>query len=175
MIVLYKGRRGSGKTLSVVKDANNFYLDGWRVLTNIQSCKIGEYISNEDILKLDKNSTIENAVLAIDEIQIFFDSRRSSRKENITFSNFIQQIRKRNIILLCTTQYFNTVDLRLRQHLDIMAYPNFIKKFNVCEIIYEDLTYLEDDFMMNIEPKKVSMVYDAEPIFRLFNTKEMIK
>jgi len=63
-----------------------------------------------------------------------FDSRRSMAKQNLKFSNFIQQIRKRNIILLGTTQYSNTVDLRLRQHLDIIAYPNYIENIKYVKL-----------------------------------------
>src|SRR3990170_3083911 len=129
MIILYKGRRGAGKTLSMIKDGLRYYQNGFKILRNF-TLSFRTFISNEEILLLDKNSKIDNCVLMIDEMQIFFDSRRSMKTESINFSNFIQQIRKRNITLLCTTQYSNTIDLRLRQHLDIVAYPNFNKKFN---------------------------------------------
>src|SRR6056297_3574447 len=100
-IVLYKGRRGAGKTLTMVKDGLSYYLDDVKVYRNFY-CSFGEYIDNEDILKLDKKSTLNNCVIMIDEIQIFFDSRRSMAKANVLFSNFIQQVRKRNITILCT-------------------------------------------------------------------------
>jgi len=178
MICLYKGARGKGKTLTMVRDAYKFYLKGYNVLTNIEM-SFGKTISNDDILKLDKNSEIFNAVLIIDEIQIFFDSRRHARKENLNFSNFIQQIRKRNIHILCTTQYSNTIDLRLRQHLDILALPDFIKELNVCAVKYIDLTSLENDVFQNMnlgqEIKEVKIVYDATPIFKMYNTGEMVR
>src|SRR3972149_3309599 len=113
MIVLYKGRRGCGKTLTMVKDGLLYYLKGYRVLRNFE-CSFGENISDEEILNLNKNSNIFNCILMMDEVQIFFDARRSMRNQNLNFSNFIQQIRKRNIILLGTTQFANTVDLRFR-------------------------------------------------------------
>jgi hypothetical protein len=174
LIVLYKGRRGCGKTLTMVKDGYAFFLNGFRVLRNF-NCQFGEYISEEEILKLDKNSDVEDCVIMIDEIQIFFDSRRSMNKKSIDFSNFIQQIRKRNINLLCATQYSNTIDIRLRQHTDIIVYPNFIKDLNVCEVVYLDITTLQDDFFNSTEPKQVKIVYNASEVYPLFNTKEMIK
>lgn len=173
MIVLYKGRRGSGKTLTMTKDGLQYFKDKYSILRNF-SCKFGKYITDDQILALDKNSNIKDCVLMIDEMQIFFDSRRSMRKASIEFSNFIQQIRKRNIILLCTTQYSNTIDMRLRQHIDILALPHFIKDINVCEVVYIDATSSED-ILESKEPRIVKMVFDAEPIFKLFDTTEMIK
>lgn len=174
-VLLYKGRRGSGKTLSMVKDGYQYLQEGYKVLRNF-SCSFGEHISEEEILNLDKRSVIKDCVLMIDEIQIFFDSRRSMKKENTSFSNFIQQIRKRNITLLCTTQYSNTIDLRLRQHIDIMAYPNFKEKYDVCEVVYLDLTALEDSlFNEDNESNYLKLIYNAIPVYSLFKTEEMIR
>lgn len=174
MIVLYKGRRGCGKTLTMIKDGLMFKNNKWDVYRNM-SCKYGVFMTNDEILKLDKNSKIKNAVIMIDEIQIFFDSRQSMSKKNVIFSNFLQQIRKRNIVLLCTTQYSNTVDLRLRQHIDVLARPNFNKKYNVCEVDYIDVTSLEDSFFELTQPKRTTVIYDAEPVFNMFSSGEMIK
>lgn len=174
-IVLYVGARGRGKTLTMVKDGYQYYLNGFKILRNF-NCKFGDYIENDEILKLDKDSSIKNAVIMIDEIQIFFDSRRGMKKENIDFSNFVQQIRKRNIILLCTTQYSNTIDLRLRQHLNYLVYPMFNKELEVCEVVYKDLNSIEENLLTGViqEPKQVQMVYDCKPIFKLYDTNQMI-
>lgn len=175
MIVLYKGKRGSGKTLTMVKDGLRYYQNGYKILRNFD-CAFGDYISNEDILKLDKESNITNCVLMIDEVQIFFDSRRSMKNENINFSNFVQQIRKRHIHILGTSQYSNTVDLRFRQHTDIVAFPNFIKNLNVCEVLYVDITSMDDLLnSMNKSLDFIKVVFDAEPLFKLYNTEQMIK
>lgn len=176
MILLYKGRRGCGKTLTMIKDGLLYDNAGYKIFRNFD-CSFGKYISNEEILNLNKNSPIRDCVLLIDEIQIFFDSRRSMKKESINFSNFIQQIRKRNIILLTTTQYSNTTDLRLRQHLDVIAYPTFSKKFDVCEVVYIDLTTIEDDILTDItskSPSYVRTIYYAKPLYKMYNTNQMI-
>lgn len=171
MLVLYKGRRGCGKTLTMVKDSLRFYIDGWKIFHNF-SMTFGQYISNEEILNIDKSSDLRRCVLVIDEIQIFFDSRQSMTKKNQKFSNFIQQLRKRGIILLCTTQFINTVELRLRQHLDIIAIPKFIEKYNVCQVKYEDVTSLEDEDIL--EPNSYTIVYDTTPIYNLYDTDTLI-
>lgn len=175
MITLYKGRRGSGKTLTMIKDGLQFYNDGYRILRNFD-CTFGEYISDEEILELNKHSNISNCVIMIDEIQIFFDSRRSMAKQSLYFSNFIQQIRKRNIIVLATSQYSNTIDLRFRQHVDIIAYPQFYKQLNVCEVIYVDITSVEDNILGQTGkiPEHIKIVYDPIPLFKLYRTEEMI-
>lgn len=178
MIVLYKGARGRGKTLTMVKDGLGYYQEGYRVLRNFE-CSFGDYIDNEEILELSKDSNLNNCVMMIDEVQIFFDNRRSMTKQNITFSNFVQQIRKRNIIILCTTQYSNTIDIRLRQHLDIIVFPNFIKNKNVCVATYMDLTRLQDNDallgnMQEVRPMLAKIVFNAVPIFKVYNTAEMI-
>ena len=71
VIVIYLGRRGAGKTTTMVKDAYIEYMRGRRVISNMESLTFGEYMSNEDIVKINKQSDIENAVLLIDEMQIF--------------------------------------------------------------------------------------------------------
>lgn len=172
MIVLYKGSRGKGKTLTMVKDAYTYYLEGYNILANF-TLKFGEYITSSEVLDLNRSSELYNCVLVLDEIQLFFDSRNFSKTESKNFSNFIQQIRKRNIKILCTTQYQNTIDLRLRQHLDIVCFPYFDKTNNICKAVYYDLTTLEDEVI--IAPHPTSVIYDATPVFSLYNTFEMLK
>lgn len=175
LVVMYKGRRGAGKTLTMVKDAYKYYLNGYKILSNIK-LPFGELINESDILALDKESNLYNCVILLDELQIFFESRRSMKKQNLDFSNFIQQLRKRNITLLGTTQYSNTVDLRFRQHTDIIAYPRFIEQLNVCEVIYTDVTAFEDtQFMDESQLPSVKIVYSPIEIFKLYNTYEMLK
>ena len=171
-IVLYLGRRGAGKTLSMVKDAYLYLKSGRRIITNMNTLKFGDKMSNEKILKLSKDSDIYNCVLVIDEIQLLFDSRRSMKKENITFSNFIQQIRKRGIIMLGTTQFDNTIDKRLRDHCDIIALPKINKDLLLCRIKYLDPTSsqdVENDGILEYS----SVVYDMRDIFKLYDTNEM--
>jgi hypothetical protein len=174
MIVLYKGARGRGKTLTMIKDALQYQLDGWRVFTNMENSRIGTFLSTNEILKIDKQSTIQQCVLVIDEIQSLFDSRRSMRKENLSFSYFIQQIRKRGIILLCTTQYMNTVDLRLRQHIDVLAIPRINRDLDVCSVRYIDMTSIEDEEYGIAEPNSTEIVYSTKEIYGLYDTKEII-
>jgi len=171
VIVIYLGRRGAGKTTTMVKDAYIEYMRGRRVISNMESLNYGEYMSNEDIVKINKQSNIENAVLLIDEMQIFFDSRRSMKKSNLDFSNFVQQTRKRNIDIYGTTQFSNAVERRVRDHTDITVRPQFLKNYNLIKVIYYDETAKEDLFS---EVVKREIVYNPKQIFNLFDTNEKI-
>lgn len=175
MIVLYTGRRGCGKSLTMVKDAFKFFRSGWTVFSNIELGFEHEYISDSDILTISNNDKINNCVLVVDEIQILVDSRRSMGGKNVDFSHFVQQIRKRNIILLCTTQFTGTVDLRLRQHVDVEAKPYHHKKFNVCEVTYIDVTAIDIWEMSDNRPPLRKIVYDCLPIYELYDTMNIVK
>lgn len=172
MIVLYKGARGKGKTLTMVKDAYNYCKEGYSIYANL-NLSFGKYISSDDVLKLNRKSALRDCVLVIDEIELFFDSRSFSKEENRTFSHFLQQIRKRNIIILCTCQYINLVDLRIRQQLDIISYPNFDKKSLFCGVNYFDLTKLEDNMSLT-DFKPIFVIYNAFPVFSLYDTHEIL-
>lgn len=172
MITLYKGSRGKGKTLTMVKDAYKYFLAGYKVLANFK-LNFGEYISPEETLVLNRYSMMENCVLVLDEIQLFFDSRNFQKQENKDFSNFLQQIRKRNIKILCTAQYTNTIDLRLRQQIDMVAYPHYNRKTKICKVDYFNLTVIEDN--VNLKAlRPFTVFFDALPIFKLYNTHEIL-
>lgn len=179
IIVLYKGRRGAGKTLSMVKDAYKFYCYGWEVYSNIDLNFPHIKIDSDFVLNIGKTD-IENCLFLIDEIQVLIDSRRSGSKDNVNFSHFIQQIRKRKISILCTTQYAGTMDLRLRQHLDIIATPSYNEDLKVCEVHYTDITSLESNdglynMFENSPIKEATVIFDARKVFDLYDTYNIIK
>jgi hypothetical protein len=132
-------------------------------------------MTNDDMLNIKEDSPINNAVLVIDEIQTMIDSRRSGSSVNVGFSYFIQQIRKRNIIILATTQFSGTVDLRLRQHVDVLAKPRFYKKYGVCEISYVDLTAVDEMDLWGDYVSGITIVYDAQDVFSLYDTLRIVK
>lgn len=175
LIVLYKGRRGAGKTLTMVKDGYLYYKKGFKVYSNLKTTF--SFQLNEDKIFNLIRTNIKDCVILFDEIQLYLDSRRSMSKLNIEFSGFIQQIRKRNIHLLATTQYSNTLDLRFRQHIDIIVYPSFIEKYPICEVVYIDITTIQD-FVFNderIKPKIAKVIFNPVPIFKMYNTKEIFQ
>jgi hypothetical protein len=166
---MYKGRRGCGKTLTMVKDALNFYNKGWEIYSNFDIAIPYKKLENEHIININENTKIKDCVLLIDEIQTIIDSRRSMRKENLNFSYFVQQIRKRNIILLCTTQFTKTTDIRLREHTDIVVKPKIYREYPIVEATYYDITSEEE---LNYIDERI-IIYNPQAIFNLYDTNEI--
>lgn len=175
MIVAYLGGKGRGKTLTMTKDAYDYYLMGYRVMTNMDNINFpAQIITNEQIKQINKDSNIVNCVLMIDEAQVFFDSRMSQTSGNKNFSYFIQQSRKRNIHIFYTAQFVNDVEKRLREQTDIKATPKIDEDTSVVEVTYTDLTTSEEDIDGTIRPpERVTLVFDAEPVFNLYQHEEM--
>lgn len=57
-LVLYKGARGRGKTLTMVKDGLAYHNQGFTVYANFK-CTFAEYITGDDIRNLDKSSDMK--------------------------------------------------------------------------------------------------------------------
>lgn len=167
-IVLYRGGRGKGKTLTMTKDALKYKKNGWTILTNLENTPFKK-ITSDFILSIDGESKLYNVVLAIDEIELFFDSREWNNKTSKAFGRFLQQIRKRNIPILCTCQFTDLIEKRLRQQIDIVVQCNHDKKTSLSNNIYVDLTSIESGELTIFTSK-----YYAKPIFNLYNTHQII-
>jgi len=70
-----------------------------------------------DILKVirDDPNYFNNSIMLLDEIHLYFDSRDFMKQNNRIIQNFFSQLRKRNILLLATTQYILHLDIRIRR------------------------------------------------------------
>lgn len=154
----------------MVKDAYKYYLNGWTIYSNLHLSFEHTFMTTEDIMNID-NTDITDVVLLVDELQVIMDSRRSARDGNLSLSYFIQQIRKRRIVLLATAQFTGDVDKRFREQLDIMARPKFLDVYGLVEVSYYDLASRED--LGFIETK--SLVYDPTPLFGVYDTYQEIQ
>lgn len=169
-IVLYRGARGQSKSLSMTKDALKYMKNGWKVYTNLEGTPFIN-IDSDFILELSGDSKLFNCVLVIDEIELFFDSRDWNKKEAKRFSRFLQQIRKRNVHILCTAQFTNLIDIRLRQQIDTLVICSYDKESMISRCLYIDLTSLESNLL---KPDAFEIVYKAEPIFSCYDTHHLI-
>mgnify|MGYP001123425822 FL=1 len=120
------GRQGSGKTAFITKLLIDNYIPGKKVYSNYSLFGVDyERITFDN--KRNKNSTdilevisnnpdyFNNSIMLLDEIHIYFDSRDFMRHNNRIIQNFFSQLRKRNILLLATTQYILHLDIRIRR------------------------------------------------------------
>jgi len=120
MIIIFVGSMGSGKTLSLVREAYNYYLQGFTILSNMKLEFPYTVISSKDIQNFAKEKkNLYNTVILIDELHIFMDSRRSISKKNLVGTYFITQTRKQKVKLLGTTQHRHQLDRRVRDNVSI--------------------------------------------------------
>jgi len=64
---------------------------------------------------------LRKAVLILDEVHVYIDSRSGMSKKNVILSYFVLQTRKRDVRLLYTTQFIDQVDKRLRQPTEVFV------------------------------------------------------
>src|SRR5690606_32871437 len=69
-----------------------------------------------DILKtIKKNpSFFDNSVMVLDEIHVYFNSKNYFKDRQRELDQFFSQLRKRNILLIATTQRFMSVNISVR-------------------------------------------------------------
>jgi len=120
------GRQGSGKTAFITKLLVDNYSISRKVYSNYSLFGIDYQkitFDNKrnknaiDILNVisDNPDYFNNSIMLLDEIHIYFDSRDFFKRNNRIIQNFFSQLRKRNILLLATTQYILHLDVRIRR------------------------------------------------------------
>jgi len=113
MIRAYVGLLGSGKTVSLVRDAlRRFRLDIPQVYSDISSLRFPEavYLSAEHPEMV---AQVSNGLVLLDEAQIVMDSRFWQRVPAEVLSA-LSQLRKNSLDVFYTTQVFEMVESRLR-------------------------------------------------------------
>lgn len=117
----FTGQTGSGKTLGAIKESVKDYLLGrelYATMKKIQNIPY-RYVDLEDLILMVQNEELDiddgiPKTLLLDEIHTMFDGRRSSSRENIDFSIFISQCRKRRFNVYYTSQWITGADSRIR-------------------------------------------------------------
>lgn len=120
------GRQGSGKTAFITKLLVDNLSSNKKVYSNYTLFNIDyEKITFDnkrnknaiDILNVIKDNPnyFNNSIMLLDEIHLYFDSRDFMKTNNRIIQNFFSQLRKRNILLLATTQYILHLDVRIRR------------------------------------------------------------
>ena len=113
MITAYVGLLGSGKSLSMCRDAYRIFRARLpQIYTDMRSARFPEmvYISAE---RPEMLSMVNNGLILLDEAQIIADARYWQKVPAVVLSA-LAQMRKNSLDLLYTTQIFENVDSRLR-------------------------------------------------------------
>ena len=179
MIVGIIGKRGTGKTLTMVKQLRDDLLNGKNIFLNFHlDLKHIEkkyhkkiHLLDEEFFKNYENFKLRNCSLFLDEIYVYIDSRTSGTKRNRIWSYFINQTRKRDISLYYTVQLFSSVEKRLRLQTEVFIFPSIIEdkgeKFIVNTIA------IPQDFS-DMPKIKGKIAFKANDYYKYYSTDEII-
>jgi hypothetical protein len=117
----FYGATGSGKTLTMVKEGVKDFILGRDIYSNMKKIKNMPYyyVNLEDLIIMVQNDELDvndgkPKSLLLDEIHTMFDGRRSQSRDNIDFSLFVSQCRKRRFNVYYTSQWISGADIRIR-------------------------------------------------------------
>lgn len=167
-IIAITGSMGSGKTLLMTIMAHKYYSD-----KRIKASVYANYGLNFPFKPLhmkdiaDAEFDFSNAVLALDELHLFMDSRQSGTKKNRIISYFITQSRKRNIIFIYTTQQSHQIDKRLRSNTDYFINCENLTGGRTSNVF---IRYTINDMKGHSQ----RYIFKADPFFHLYDTHQMI-
>ena len=158
------GDKGAGKTLILAYLLYKDHLAGRSIISNFHLSFEHKQKSFKELSTLPKY--LQNATVGYDEFHIAVDSRRSTSNSNISFTTFLTQLRKRDCILIYTTQLFSTMDKRVRDQTDIIVSP-----------IENDGEYFTYQVMDRVTGEIIKVLkLNMKPIMeaKLYNTNEVI-
>lgn len=192
MIIAFTGNRGSGKTLSMSREAYIKYKEGYSVYSNFKVNFPFKYYTLKDILEFSNNSQkFKKTIFLLDEAGVVVDSRRSGRGFNTAFSYWVAQTRKKDIDLYYCTQFSRLIDVRLRVHTDMVVQclsKSIIYKKDMMP--YIKINYMPkgdelkvDTYIMNTiiefsfdgNDKIIKKVFYANDWFNIYDTEEVIR
>jgi len=178
MIIGIEGFMGDGKTVFMVRSILIDYLNSRPIYANFKLKEI-EYkpLLIEDFLNTDTAEKYKNATLCIDEITLFMDCRRSSKKENIALSTLLRQSRKRNICIIFTCQNFEETDIRLINFTSIFVIAERVYRINENDekVEVENLRQYTIIDTRQREENVTKLVLDITPFFKYYDTDEIIE
>ena len=167
------GKQGSGKTLLMVKHLVDEHLEhpNKKIFSNtplfnldyqfitFDKNKAGDENKMSILEQLDSDPNYFNhSIMLLDEIHLYLNSLDFFKNNNRALQTFFSQLRKRDILLLATSQYFHDIDIRVRsQALNSFEMEHIYKDLFVattCRVLRYD--YIEEE----VTRLKLSMYYD---------------
>lgn len=156
MLVGFTGNMGTGKTLSMVIHGYALHRRfNVPVFANFDTTFSMPVHSWDDIYR------INNGVLMLDEAHVAFDSR--AFKDDHGRTHFILQTRKKNLLVMFTTQHISQVDKRLRNVCDYVV----ICKKSGDKVTNQVIEFLSDKIGRKIKLHGVSRFYGLYDTYEL--------
>jgi hypothetical protein len=193
-ITCFYGEKSGGKTISMSKEAYCRYKQGQKIYSNYHLSFPHTIITVNDLIEFAENGLyFGNTTFCLDELHLWFNARRSGKKRNIIFNFFLTQSAKNDCDVLYTTQYTRQVDILIRINTEISCksyskslvweynnskpklYKNWrpknnINYFKIKTWVYNHIIKFEED-----RDVVINKMYYANPYFKLYNTREVIK
>lgn len=126
MVIAFMGTLGAGKTLHMSYQS---YWAARLLKVPVYGNYEAYYPGFERLNGLRHMTTVEDGLLAIDEMQAIIDSR--SFAKNVDITQWLMLIRKMGLGLFYTTQHIDFVDIRLRQITDFIFVQQKAMHFGV--------------------------------------------
>jgi len=161
MIVGIYGRLGSGKTALMVYLIKHYYDAGYTIYTNLENIKIPvkRFEPLDFYIKRDKAG---KTLVAIDELYLWADCRRSSSWQNLILSYLILQSRKFKFDFIYTEQLKHLADLRIVEFTDVWI------KVKKVDDRYSLLYVVDEENSIN------KILFDRSQVYNLYDTYEIV-
>ena len=189
----FYGATGSGKTFSMIKEGVKDFILGRVIYSNMKSIRNIPYyyVDLENLLLMVQNEELDIAdtrpkTLLLDEIHTMFDGRRSQSRDNIDFSLFVSQCRKRRFNVFYTSQWISGADIRIRTITQELV--RCIAWINPNDVGLGDLSTPEpiriekrsikiEDLQAGIQKMKVKYEprWRMRPFYKFYDTYEVIR
>lgn len=129
LTIVFEAPQRFGKTLSMVMWALDAYQHGRNIFSNIQLGFPHEPLEFSDMQLETGGSKFWNGHVCIDELNFYFDARRSISGENIEFGTFLLQQKKQGCTITGTTHDLMMLDNRFRNNYDYLINPRVWPKY----------------------------------------------
>lgn len=170
-VIAFVGKPRTGKTLHMSIMAHDDYNKGHEIFSNYTLKFPHKRMSVKDMLTIPFDDVDRNPkTLCIQEADKIFDSRRSARNENVLLSSLTGQSGKRNLNIYYDTQFFNRIDMALRDVTEYMVVCSVLIHpqtkepfcFDYCMIDLYDMSQKQYKIPANI----------MKPFYQIYNSYE---
>lgn len=167
------GPQGSGKTALATKIVVDYH-NNRKIYANYKIKGLDyEHIDPLAIFTIIKDNPtyFNNSIIVIDELHVFFNAYDFFKDHVRQIVGFFSQLRKRNILLVATVQYFKRIPITIREQtkliFDVSNYKDQSKKFylNVSRVD----GYYQEPIIQNV------LIKDLPNYFKYYDTNYIIE
>ncbi len=191
--LMLSGRRGRGKTAALTY-LGRFFGDIYRrqgsdvrIASNYNTTVADPDLRRQDIMDdiLSFPPWATKMLVLVDEIAAYYPSRKAMATRNVDASTFLQQIRKRDIEMIFTTQFPGMLDQQMLVNIDLYVVVNMWPREGWNAGKYCDLKIWDWHGQWAGEPVQPRIppqgpptwfrrMHNVNRIFGMYNTKEVI-